>query len=75
MSAGVVYEGEAPPEIEGVEAKALLVFRMLANGMGGLDWSGLELAVEKYEVDNVEDLIDRLIAIKTWKRPDDAGKD
>jgi len=45
---------------------------MLANGMGGLDWSGLALAAEKYEVDNLDDLIDRLVAIKGWKRPKDA---
>jgi hypothetical protein len=45
---------------------------MLANGMGGLDWNGLDLAVEKYEVDNVDDLIDRLVVIKSWKKPDDA---
>lgn len=45
---------------------------MLANGMGGLDWSGLLLAVEKYEVHNLDELIDRLVAVKSWRRPDDA---
>lgn len=49
---------------------------MLANGMGGVDWAGLQLAVEKHEVENVEDLIDRLVYIKSWRRPTDTtGKE
>lgn len=42
---------------------------MLANGMGGFDWSALDLAIALYEVQNVEELIDGLVAIKGWHAP------
>lgn len=42
---------------------------MLANGAGGFDWSALDLAVAMYEVENVEELLDGLLAIKVWRPP------
>jgi hypothetical protein len=40
---------------------------MLANGQGGLDWSGLPYALALFGVREVEPLLHRLIVIKTWK--------
>lgn len=44
---------------------------MLQNGSGGIDWTGLPLAAEYFGVDNVEALIDGLLVVKAWKRPED----
>lgn len=46
---------------------------MLANGMGGLDWAGLPLAVELYGVRDVELLVHALLAIKTHQPPEVPG--
>ena len=43
---------------------------MLQNGMGGLDWSALPLAVEYFEVDDIDDLVYRLMTIKGYKPPE-----
>lgn len=40
------------------------VYAMLANGNGGLDWSGLPLACAYYGVGDVEGLLQRLLVIK-----------
>lgn len=39
------------------------------NGMGSLDWSAFDLAVEHYGVADPASLIDRLLAIKGHKAP------
>ncbi len=43
---------------------------MLANGMGGLDWAGLQLAVAMFGITDIEGLIDRLLVIKSHKPPE-----
>lgn len=40
------------------------IHAMLANGMGGLDWSGLPLACAMYGVRDIEMTIRRLLVIK-----------
>lgn len=45
------------------------IYNALANGMGGMDWSGLPLLVALHGVDDVEGLIDRLVVIKTHRPP------
>lgn len=45
---------------------------MLANGMGGVDWAGLGLAVEVLGVQDVEELVDALVTIKTHSAPEGA---
>lgn len=45
---------------------------MLSNGMGGLDWSGLDLAVGYFGVVDVRALIHRLLVIKSHEPPKDA---
>lgn len=39
---------------------------MLANGMGGLDWSGLPLVAELLGIDDPAALIERLLTIKQF---------
>lgn len=45
------------------------VARLLSNGAGGLDWAGLDVAVELYGVDDVEMLIERLLVIRDYEAP------
>ncbi len=47
---------------------------LLANGMGGIDWAGLPVVCELLGVGDVEGLLQRLATIKTWRRPDIAGR-
>lgn len=47
---------------------------MLANGMGGLDWSGLAFAAEFFGVRDLEDLTERLLVIKLH-RPQKPGEE
>lgn len=47
------------------------VFRMLANGQGGIDWAGLPLACAYYGVRQPEPLIDRLLVIKNHRTDKD----
>ena len=46
-------------------------YAMLANGMGGLDWAGLPIAVAALGVsdDGIEPLVDALVVIKLHKPP------
>lgn len=50
---------------------ALIVFNALADGMGGLNWSGLELHVALFGISDVEGLVHRLHVIK-GHRPKDS---
>lgn len=50
---------------------ALTVFNALANGMGGLDWAGLDFHVSLFGITDVEGLVQRLHVIK-GHRPKDA---
>ena len=43
---------------------------MLQNGMGGLDWAALPLATEYFEIQDIDDLIYRLLTIKNYKAPE-----
>jgi len=48
---------------------AIRIHNALANGMGGLDWQALPLFAAMYDVQDVEDLIERLLVIKMHKPP------
>jgi hypothetical protein len=50
--------------------QAFDAFRLMSNGMGGLDWAALPLAVARYGVRDVAGLIDRLLTIKGHQAPD-----
>ena len=66
---GVQYRGEAPPEATDGDLLAMRTWNMLANGMGGLDWAGLPLAVALFGIDDVEGLLYRLQVIKSHRPP------
>jgi hypothetical protein len=42
---------------------------MLSNGMGGIDWQALPLAVAHYGIHDIDGLIRRLVTIKTHRPP------
>lgn len=48
---------------------AIVVINALSNGYGGIDWAGLPIIVEKFGIENVDDLIDRLLVIKNHRPP------
>lgn len=54
---------------------AIRIHNILANGMGGLDWSGLSLWVEALGVRDVEGLLGRLETILTHRAADPAHID
>lgn len=51
-------------------ARAIRAWNLLANGMGGLDWTGLPYAVAHLGITDVPLLIEQLLVIKTHKPPD-----
>lgn len=68
MQAGVQYVGEQP-DFDPEDDFAIAAFNLLSNGMGGIDWSGLEIVAVKLGIDDIEGLIDRLHIIRTHKSP------
>jgi hypothetical protein len=67
---GARFEGVGP-EFTHDDDVSLLIFNALSNGMGGVDWSGIELMAAKYGVEDIDGLTDRLITIKTHRTPDE----
>lgn len=47
---------------------ALAAYNLLANGMGGIDWAGLDVVVELLGIDDVEALIEALLCIRLRPR-------
>lgn len=72
--AGIQYRGEDPPEATDDDLLAMRTWNMLANGMGGLDWAGLPLAVALFGIRDVEGLLHRLQVIKQHRPPDERDK-
>lgn len=62
-----MWEGEQEVTATEDDVKAMRVHAMLANGMGGIDWTGLDLAVAMFGVRDVEALIERLLVLKLHK--------
>ena len=71
MQAGIEYEGEDEPHADDDERLAFNVARLLANGMGGIDWSGLPLIAGLLGVADVEGLVMRIGIIKTYRKPEE----
>lgn len=44
----------------------------MANGMGGIDWAGLQVVVALLGVEDLEDLLFRLEVIRTHNPPERA---
>lgn len=49
------------------------MYRLLANGMGGVDWAGLPLVAGWMGVTDIDGLMQRLVAIR-MHQPDKADK-
>lgn len=54
---------------------AIRVFNMLQDGMGGLSWDGLPVAIDHYGIEDTDGLIERLLVIKSHKPEKDAWND
>jgi hypothetical protein len=67
----VIWEGEGAPEQTPDDGIAFRAYRLLANGMGGIDWSGLPLVCAWLGVRDVEAFLHRLEVIQAHKPPED----
>lgn len=68
-------EGAEEPLATDDETMALTVFNIIKNGHGGLDFAGLPLVCEWLGVNDVAALLQRLVVIKTWRKPSERGED
>lgn len=51
----------------------MLCWNMLSDGQGGIDWAGLPYACAHFGVQDVQGLMDRLMVIKAWRKPEERG--
>jgi hypothetical protein len=65
--AGIQYEGETEPDGDPGHYLAIRAWRLLSNGMGGMDWAGLPLVCEMLGVTDAEALICRMQVIRNYK--------
>ena len=68
---GVQYEGEHAPTASHADHTALRTWNLLANGTGGIDWSGLPIVAAHLGIADIGGLMDRLEVIKLHKPPAD----
>lgn len=66
-------EGAEPLQPDDDESTAIAVFNALKNGQGGLHWEGLGLFVEWFGVADVAGLLQRLLVIKSYRKPAERG--
>lgn len=48
---------------------AIRAWNALTNGQGGIDWAGLDFIVQWLGVEDIDDLVHRLLVIKTHRTP------
>ena len=46
-------------------------FNFLSNGMGGIDWAGLDYVIERLGIEDPAALMDALYTIKTHRPPEE----
>lgn len=68
-ASGAVVEGGEPVALEPIYLAARRAHSMLANGMGGIDWAGLEVVAALLRVDDIERLVECMHVIR-WHKPD-----
>lgn len=68
-------EGAEPLQPDAAETTALAVFTALKDGSGGLNWGGLGLFIEYFAVDDVAGLLQRLLVIKSYRKPAERAGD
>lgn len=64
------FEG-VQPEFTDDDNLALRAWNLLVDGMGAINWAGFELVAAKLGIEDLDDLIDRLIVIKTYRAPNE----
>lgn len=47
---------------------SIKAYNLLSNGMGGIDWAGLDVVVEMLGIEDVEALIEALLCIRLRPR-------
>ena len=67
---GVQFEGETAPDPDPAHFIAVRAWRLLSNGMGGIDWAGLPVVTEMLGIEDVQELIGRLLVIRSYKPED-----
>lgn len=67
-----IAQGDTPPACSREDLQALEVWRLVSNGMGGMDAGWLPYAVALHEVEDIEGLLRRLTVIKLH-RPNRQG--
>ena len=70
--AGIQYEGETADATPCPDAvTAVQAWNYLANGTGGIDWTGLDAVTALLQVadEQLELLLVRLLAVKTYRPP------
>lgn len=68
-------EGAEPLQPDADEATAIAIFNALKSGQGGLHWDGLPVFIELFGVDDVAGLLQRLLVIKSYRKPAERGGD
>lgn len=53
--------------------RAIKVFNVIANSMGGVDWAGFGLACELYQVEDIEDMMRAVLIVKGYAPPKKEG--
>ena len=68
---GIQYEGETPEQPSPESLTAWKAWLMLTNGMGAVDWAGVEPVTALLGVpdDELELFLHRLLIIKTYRKP------
>jgi len=65
--AGIKWDGEKDPQSSPEYDLALTAWNYLCDKNQGIDWSGLPYVIEKLAVEDIDALMDHLLAIKTYK--------
>lgn len=72
--AGAQYEGETPAEPTALSLLAINAWNHLGNGMGGLDWAGLDTVAALFDPTDkdFELMLHLFVVIKRHKPPEGA---
>ena len=65
--------GVTPPQASHDDHTAFVVYSLMANGAGGVDWSALPFLCGWLGVQDVDGLMQRLVAIRMHRKPEERG--
>ena len=66
MQHGIHWDGEAQPRASDGDELAIRAYNLLSNGMGGIDWAGLDVVAACLGISDIEGLVHRLSVIKAY---------